>query len=650
MDPIATIAEPAHIAQTMLAFESLGDNYEFGLIQRHAGVEPLGLLGFAGLAAQVEVRLEKLVAALDRGFDGLAGRECLTVYPEGQLPPREFMVRETAYDLMYHSGIHESEVEADELRDRETTRPALLRRKLLDDLRTGEKIWVWKSQTTSDRRQVQPLLDALRRLGPNSLLWAVEADDTHRPGTVERLDVDLIKGYVDRFAPYENATDVRPDTWFQVCQTALEFYRPSRPQPEPGITAAAARHGDPPVLRLTEAAAEAVIIERATDHRGQAHIRLGESLSHHQHSASFGAAAVTTTVQTHIIENALLDADTLLLLQDGRVILETAHYFPQHMIGHVGTGYQRLVRPGDSEDVIIGCNNAHRSYQNWLTECLPAIDWPLRQHRKRPVRLLLPALEPWQEDLLRLLGHDAVPRLTPAASTRYFLPRVEYADFLTGRTSFGICMSALDTARRILAAVPAAPSPHRILYVPCTKPHYGSIRNEAELAERLRQRGVHVVDRNSLSTAARINLFRHADAVIGPTGEGLTDILFCKRGTLLWEWMPRHHLNVSFNRLAQAAGIDYQGDLFDSVAGADPAGLWDVDDAVLARRLAEIAGRLAAPIGAEVTAAVSSEPPRTISALEFLRQPRPDVPAIPHLGKPAETTRFAWLRKLFRRK
>ena len=65
-------------------------------------------------------------------------------------------------------------------------------------------------------------------------------------------------------------------------------------------------------------------------------------------------------------------------------------------------------------------------------------------------------------------------------------------------------------------------------------------------------------------TAERINLFRHADVVIGPLGQGLSDILFCKPGTLFWEWMPQHHQNPSLNRLAQAAEVDYWGDLFES--------------------------------------------------------------------------------------
>jgi capsular polysaccharide biosynthesis protein len=646
MDPFATTIHPANIGRLMLAFESLGDNGEFGLIQRRAGVEPLGLLRFSGIARPVEVRLDAVAVALARGFEGLGVSGTLTVYPDGQAAPREFLVRDSVYDLMYRTGIHEGELEADALRDREPARLAFLRRKLLSDLQTGEKIWVWKSRTTSDRHQVEPLLDVLRRFGPNTLLWAVEANDTHRPGTVERLDVDLIKGYVECFATDDTAADVRPAAWFEVCRGAFELYRQSPPRPEPEIVTAAAPAGDRFIRRLAEAADETITIERATGHRGRGHIRLGESLSRNQHGAAFAALAVTTSVQSHIIANATLDADTLLLLQDGRVIPEAVHYFPRDKAGCPDRGAERLIRLKGGQDVVLGYNNAHRSYRHWLTECLPAIDWSLRRERLRQVRLVLPALEQWQEDLLHLLGCDAVPRLTPAPDTRYCLPRLEYADFLSGRTSFGVCMSALDTARRILAAVPAAASPHRVLYVPCTNPHYGSIRNEAELADRLRQRGVHVIDWNGLSTAARINLFRHADAVIGPTGEGLADILFCKPGTLLWEWMPRHHLDVTFNRLAQAAAIDYQGDLFESVADPETAGLWDVDAEVLDRGLSEIFDRLAAQTTTNVTAALTAGPPRPLSAMEFLSHSRPDVPPS---GTPAGTRQRGWLRRLFRR-
>lgn len=95
----------------------------------------------------------------------------------------------------------------------------------MDDLKSGEKIWVWKSIATTSIEQVRPLLDVLQRFGPNILLWVVEADTTHTAGTIECIEHNLINGYVERFAPYENATDIRPLSWYLVCQHTYDLCR-----------------------------------------------------------------------------------------------------------------------------------------------------------------------------------------------------------------------------------------------------------------------------------------------------------------------------------------------------------------------------------------------------------------------------------------
>src|SRR5690348_3255112 len=81
MRPIYSLSLPLN--RLMLAFESLGDNCEFGLVQRQAGAEPLGLLRFTGIFLPIEVRLQKLVAALEHRFEGLAAPTSLMIYPEG---------------------------------------------------------------------------------------------------------------------------------------------------------------------------------------------------------------------------------------------------------------------------------------------------------------------------------------------------------------------------------------------------------------------------------------------------------------------------------------------------------------------------------------------------------------------------------------
>lgn len=343
---------------------------------------------------------------------------------------------------------------------------------------------------------------------------------------------------------------------------------------------------------ISQAAVSISYFEKSRIYRGQAEIRLSDKLRHHAAGRSFLAVGVTTTVRNYTLANVVLEADTGLLYQDRTVIPETAYFEPARAGGDWDKDPEGMIRLDETEDVVIGSNNAHHGYQHWLTQCVPAIDWSLRQQRTRKVRLVLPALAPWQEDILEILGYRDVPRFTPKPGTFYRLPRAEYSEFLNGRTSFGICMAARETARRILERLPSHRSPHPVLFVQCSNPYYGTVRNEAEIIDVLRRRGVYVVP-PGLSTAERINLFRHADVVIGPLGERLADIVFCKPGAVVWEWMPEHHQNASFNRLAQAAGVDYWGDMFASAPTPAVPGGWVVDADIVVQRLAEISQHLA---------------------------------------------------------
>jgi hypothetical protein len=346
-------------------------------------------------------------------------------------------------------------------------------------------------------------------------------------------------------------------------------------------------HDDSSMQPIAGAAKAIGYFERSTIHRGKSEIRLGKLLSTHPQGHIFNAMGITTTVKNYTIENALSDVNTGLLFQGQTPISETSYFEPS--VRRIGS---RSVQIHDGEDLIMGFNRVHDRYQHWLTQCIPAIDWSLRQERKNGPRLLLPPLANWQRDILYMLGYGHIPNRTLHPDFIYHLPKVEYSEFLNGTTSFGVCLSALDTARNILARLPSIGMSHRMLYVPCPNPYYGAIQNEEQVINLLRRHGVFLVD-PKLPTADRINLFRKADVVIGPVGPGLTDIMFCRRGTLLWEWMPWHHQNASFNRLAQAAEVDYWGDMFES--GPDRRE-WLVDIDLLAGRLSEITERFSARI------------------------------------------------------
>ncbi|HET8637759.1 MAG TPA: hypothetical protein VFL96_13000 [Acidobacteriaceae bacterium] len=60
-------------------------------------------LRFAGFHIPVEHRLERLINALAARFDGLGEPGTIAPYLDGEDGRREWLVKESAYDLMYHT-------------------------------------------------------------------------------------------------------------------------------------------------------------------------------------------------------------------------------------------------------------------------------------------------------------------------------------------------------------------------------------------------------------------------------------------------------------------------------------------------------------------------------------------------------------------
>jgi capsular polysaccharide biosynthesis protein len=52
--------------------------------------------------------------------------------------------------------------------------------------------------------------------------------------------------------------------------------------------------------------------------------------------------------------------------------------------------------------------------------------------------------------------------------------------------------------------------------------------------------------------------------VIGAHGAGLTNVVFCRPGTILYELMPNFYINPCCRRLAQTAGLTYHADIFEA--------------------------------------------------------------------------------------
>jgi hypothetical protein len=201
------------LPQIALKFESIGENCEFGLFQRRCDAEPLGLLRFSSTF------MRNLIRGLENGFEGIGEVEDIDPRLEGS-PRREYMIHEHKYGLVYHTFVFEDERSVWLMREQESARLRFLRRKFMEELQAGEKIFIYRFNGPISEEEILPLHMALNRYGPATLLWVVPAEQDRPAGTVEVLMQGLLKGYIDRFAPDENAHDLSFDGWLRICANA----------------------------------------------------------------------------------------------------------------------------------------------------------------------------------------------------------------------------------------------------------------------------------------------------------------------------------------------------------------------------------------------------------------------------------------------
>jgi hypothetical protein len=200
----------------MLQFESLGQNCEFGIVQRAHKAEPLGLLRWASIS------LPNLIKGLNAKFEGLGAPEAVKI----RLTNGEYMADETRYKITYHTFAREGEATPEALHEREYKRLRYLADKLIQDLEEAEKIFVYKKDEPLSNDQVRQLHVTLRTFGPNTLLWVATMDASHDAGTVEWLGEGLLVGRVARFAdPDRVPSTTSVESWTTVCANAWRLHK-----------------------------------------------------------------------------------------------------------------------------------------------------------------------------------------------------------------------------------------------------------------------------------------------------------------------------------------------------------------------------------------------------------------------------------------
>ncbi|MEO8715685.1 MAG: hypothetical protein ABI369_11785, partial [Acetobacteraceae bacterium] len=200
-------------ADLVQRFESLGENCEFGLVQRFVRAEPLGFFRFNFVHAAA------LNEMLETEFRDAGRPEDIELRRANPAPDSELIVHNRRYHYNYHTFRHDADpaqVHSQQLRV-----VAFLKDKLIADLRSSEKIFVRKGARSAD--EMTDLLRRLRRYGPATLLWVSPEDEANPAGTARVLQPGLLQGFLDRFAPPVQAYDLSP-VWLTMLRNAYALH------------------------------------------------------------------------------------------------------------------------------------------------------------------------------------------------------------------------------------------------------------------------------------------------------------------------------------------------------------------------------------------------------------------------------------------
>lgn len=205
-EALSRLAPDKSRADLFLRFESLGDNCEFGVVQRYFGANPLGLLRFTHTPPGL------LRDALDAKFAGVGEPENTILFASRG----EWITQDTRYLMAMHTQLRENANERDRTFGLICRRLQYLRDKLLTDLTEAQKHLVYGCRDPLLEEDVRPLWQALRAYGDNRLLFVRPADAAHPPGMVRPIEDGLIIGYIDQLS-VDNPSN---DLWLELCAKA----------------------------------------------------------------------------------------------------------------------------------------------------------------------------------------------------------------------------------------------------------------------------------------------------------------------------------------------------------------------------------------------------------------------------------------------
>lgn len=215
---------------------------------------------------------------------------------------------------------------------------------------------------------------------------------------------------------------------------------------------------------------------------------------------------------------------------------------------------------------MVGSFKGHEHFFHFLFDRLPRLYYLAERFAlgRDKVIVLTNAKPPaFQRDIYRFVSEQRpnISFLPVPERERWILPLLYQLDDFQPIKRTLASEGALAFMRRLVfdGYGIASPKPSRRLYVTRNDTRKRRIRNEAELMPLLARHGFESVAPGRLPLKEQASLFAGAEAIVGPHGAGMTNILFSPPGARVVEIFPADKVKNTYFLLAKSLEQSYRG-------------------------------------------------------------------------------------------
>jgi capsular polysaccharide biosynthesis protein len=188
---------------------------------------------------------------------------------------------------------------------------------------------------------------------------------------------------------------------------------------------------------------------------------------------------------------------------------------------------------------------ARTNYGHFVLDCLPTVVSVVERPELGGYRFAFPPLKPWQRRHLELLGVEDPLELE---LVDWFGPIFRVAEVVWSSCMASFIHRPNATYRAVRDSQLSRKKQTRLSFEKVYVTRRGFVSpdgtmkriflSEETLERRLRQLGFVVVDPVQYTIDEQIDIFRHADLVVGCSGAGLANVLYCQTGATVVEITP----------------------------------------------------------------------------------------------------------------